>query len=259
MIKNSGTSGGAYSEFMNKMLGSLGGAKITTPTPFPTDTEFLKRFDKELDLIILKEKTLGSAFNSTREQVNYFKYTLEALWDSGLRPGEDPLLDLLNKRMEALTLQAEIQDIVVAGFTRLFSATTEDMNNFGQFFKQWTQELLRAFQQMIARMLAEKIGLKIMGGMLGGIGSSATSATSGAIWQMGNVMGLGKAKGGTVPPGFPHDTYPALLSSGEDIIPAGKIFNGFNDRNSNGEVIFRIGQDELVGILKKANKQNSLY
>jgi len=33
----------------------------------------------------------------------------------------------------------------------------------------------------------------------------------------------GLAKGGIIPPGYPNDSYPALLSSGEKVIPLGKL------------------------------------
>ena len=66
------------------------------------------------------------------------------------------------------------------------------------------------------------------------------------------------AKGGTVPPGYPNDTYPALLTSGERVIPKGL------DISSMGSVEFEpvelvIKDNTLSGILKKANKKQSIY
>jgi len=73
------------------------------------------------------------------------------------------------------------------------------------------------------------------------------------------------ATGGVVPSGFPNDTFPAMLTSGETVIPKGKSVNlsklEKNDQVAllEGEVIFEIGQDKLVGILKKAQKKSSIY
>jgi TP901 family phage tail tape measure protein len=65
------------------------------------------------------------------------------------------------------------------------------------------------------------------------------------------------AMGGVVPPGYPSDSFPALLSSGEKVIP----LNRMEKENTvlEGEVIFEIGQDKLIGILRKGNKKNKIY
>jgi len=72
------------------------------------------------------------------------------------------------------------------------------------------------------------------------------------------------AGGGTVPAGFPNDSFPAMLTSGEEVIPNG------NRKRSNlnklekttavleGNVVFVIKEDKLEGILNKANKRKSL-
>ena len=62
------------------------------------------------------------------------------------------------------------------------------------------------------------------------------------------------AQGGIVPPGYPNDTYPALLTSGEVVIPPRKLreFAG-------GQVEFRIEGTTLLGILNKMNKRLNSY
>jgi TP901 family phage tail tape measure protein len=67
------------------------------------------------------------------------------------------------------------------------------------------------------------------------------------------------AEGGTVPSGFPNDTYPALLTSGETVIP-----NKFNPSDfTRGKIDFEpvefvIKENQLVGILRKANTRKQL-
>lgn len=71
---------------------------------------------------------------------------------------------------------------------------------------------------------------------------------------IGIFVGVPMARGGVVPPGYPNDSYPALLTSGEVVVPAGKA-----DGMMGGQVRFVIEDRMLVGILKKANKKFNNY
>jgi TP901 family phage tail tape measure protein len=61
------------------------------------------------------------------------------------------------------------------------------------------------------------------------------------------------AKGGIVPSGYPNDSYPARLTSGEMVVPPGKLDNVMNDEDR--EVIFRIEGTTLVGVLENYNRK----
>ena len=69
------------------------------------------------------------------------------------------------------------------------------------------------------------------------------------------------ATGGVVPEGFPNDTFPALLSSGETVIPKKLSQDYFRiERNEEeSQVRFVIEGETLVGILKKKYKKSSIY
>jgi len=70
------------------------------------------------------------------------------------------------------------------------------------------------------------------------------------------------ASGGLIPPGYPNDTFPAMLSSGEMVIPKMNVPKFTSDQFENeegGEVRFEIEGDRLVGILKKQGKKLQIY
>jgi len=92
----------------------------------------------------------------------------------------------------------------------------------------------------------------------GGVGAviAAMTAAKGAMAGMAALNMPGLAEGGQIPPGFPNDTYPALLSSGETVIPLDKIKS---QQMSFENVVFEIEGDRLVGILKKQNRKASIY
>lgn len=96
----------------------------------------------------------------------------------------------------------DIRKFLVDFFTSVFSS---------DFFKPFTDAIDRLIEKLggIANPLA-----KVTGG--GGVSNPLTSA--GASVR----RALGFAEGGIVPPGFPNDTYPAFLTSGETVVPPGR-------------------------------------
>lgn len=64
----------------------------------------------------------------------------------------------------------------------------------------------------------------------------------------------GMATGGMVPSGFPNDSFPAMLTSGETVIPLNKVSEIFGNRGETKQqqVVFKIHRKELIGILEDA-------
>lgn len=78
--------------------------------------------------------------------------------------------------------------------------------------------------------------------------------------QIAAINAQPMAEGGIVPGGYRNDTYPALLTSGETVVPPGKLNSimGGSERKFK-PVIFKIGINELTGILEEAETLNHSY
>jgi len=83
--------------------------------------------------------------------------------------------------------------------------------------------------------------------------SGITAAAVGI--QIATIKAQPMAAGGIVPPGYPNDTYPALLTSGETVLPARKA----KEDGMGGKVVFRIEGRELVGVLEKEKSVNANF
>jgi len=98
---------------------------------------------------------------------------------------------------------------------------------------------------------AQGVTKAIAQGGIMGIIMGALVAAAGA-YQIATIKSQPMAKGGIVPPGYPNDTYPAALTSGETVIPPGKLpdFSG----QSGGTLSTRISGRDLEIILNQWQK-----
>lgn len=119
---------------------------------------------------------------------------------------------------------------LIGGF--LESGFKKAFDNFALKMLKLPEDLINAIVEGLKEAL--KGITDISGGMLGGDTGGGRLLRSGVgaalLGPVGGVLGgLGFAKGGLVPEGYPDDTYPARLTSGELVVPrqATKDFKEF--------------------------------
>jgi hypothetical protein len=183
--------------------------------------------------------------------ISKLKTELERL--SASRLGDQENFIKKAKELEGMQHSADAIKILQDGISEFFQASQEDMQNFGDFFESWARSIVQAFQKMVADIIAKKIIFAIISKATAGVGGKAAGA-------LRNTSIQGLATGGVIPAGFPNDSYPAALTSGEGVLPV-HIMKKLSRSSEfeGGEVRFEIEGDRLVGILKKKMKQNSLY
>ncbi|MFO8022417.1 MAG: hypothetical protein R6U65_08120, partial [Perlabentimonas sp.] len=74
--------------------------------------------------------------------------------------------------------------------------------------------------------------------------------------QISTIKSQGMAKGGVVPAGFPGDTYPAALTSGETVIPPNKLPDMMGN-SQGGELTTRLSGRQLEIVLNKWQQDKS--
>jgi TP901 family phage tail tape measure protein len=220
----------------------------------------MQQLQKQLADIALKNATFGDSLDTVGDQANYVKQTIQNLWEQGFRPGST----LMDQYISKLTQLQDVQMESTVYFDNMKNAIFEVAQAFENIesIETFANAVINAARSMIIAMITEAVvanTAKAVKGskswwsaiLQGAAAMAATYALFAAIPKF--------AKGGEVPSGYPHDSYPAMLTSGEKIIPAGKPLKLENQNSSlEGNVVFRISGYELVGILEKQNKKTKV-
>jgi hypothetical protein len=140
---------------------------------------------------------------------------------------------------EELQNQQVAVDILANSFDALFTSTEDG-------FKAMIDSIIKSIERLISELLARVVVLTILNILTGGAASFGTVLKAAfGIGGGGGVpigQGVKGASGLTVPSGYPHDTFPAMLTSGETVLTAqeSRNFNRSINVNVTGEIAGRV-------------------
>jgi len=130
----------------------------------------------------------------------------------GLQKGSKPI-NAVEDMTQALYAQQQAVSILSNSFNALFSSTSGG-------FKAMIDSMIMDFKRLIAEILAKAAVLFLIRTLFPGT-SIGAAATTGLMGMFGSKP-FGMASGGTVPPGYPNDSFITGLSSGEKVLQAGQ-------------------------------------
>ena len=151
-------------------------------------------------------------------------------------PGEPSEAEKSAADIRAMTEELQNQqvavDILSSAFDTLFTSTEDG-------FKNMIDSIISGLKRLVAELLARTAVLLILNAITGGGASFGKILKTAASFIFpGAAKG---AQGLTVPQGYPSDTFPALLSSGETVLTAqeSKRFNKGLEVHVTGEIAGR--------------------
>jgi TP901 family phage tail tape measure protein len=227
-----------------------------------------ENLQKELGLIAYKSSFMGDAFDMNQAKIESYKSALEELYNLSLL---DPLNAVANAEKAKKYIEVLQQLMEVEKKETLATRASKEMKDLYTSAIQGSilsiNGFVNALREAVIAMIATYIAEAVAANVANAVKKSKTwwgailagAAAAAATTALFKAVVPKFAEGGTVPPGYPNDTYPAFLTSGEKVIPPQKLNSMERQSDWSGEVVFKIGENELVGVLKKWNNKNSLY
>jgi hypothetical protein len=125
----------------------------------------------------------------------------------------------------------------------LFASIGAGIADNSQTSREATKNMLKDINALITGLVIQSI----MASAMPLFGKLALAATAGAI-SSGLMNQIPKmAQGGIVPRGYPNDSYPAMLSSGEMVVPPNKLPSNMGG----GTLTARVSRGDLLFILEQ--------
>jgi len=153
------------------------------------------------------------------------------------------------KALELANAESTMGNITIDIFSGMANAISDALGSTENVFKAFWKFFTDFIKGMIIKLVAATVAAIALAvvlsalGLGGGIAAKAATATTqfGKLFEGGFKMIAGFQSGGVVPPGFPNDTFPAMLSSGETVMTPSQM------RNFGGSMDIRLKTDITRG------------
>lgn len=236
----------------------------------------VKDYQAAINLATQEAKNFGSdGLGLIRAEMDATKSTIDTLLAGPYTLYDDTIKQLSARYQELAaqmqlaeqqqaTLQERMQSVtnLVGGalgqaFTDFFTAIETGGKNAFQSLLDGLKNALISIVKQLAVALIKAIAVAAVLSIVFP-NSTSVSGAGKAASQLGSLFKsfAGLADGGIIPPGFPNDTFPARLSSGEAVIPLDKL-----DRYTGGQTVFIPnltikGQDFVIAFEKAKASYN---
>lgn len=211
-----------------------------------------------------------------QEKLSFTKQAIQDLLAEGYTPQSQAIQTLLEEynalgaQLEEITAKEErlnsqmqfLSDTIgntVTGAFDSFFTTIEDggknaLNSFAQGMKKALIQVAKQLAITLVKALAVAAVLTVI---LPGSNLGKAATFVGRFKDLfAGFGGFGLAEGGIIPPGYPNDTFPARLTSGEAVIPLDRL-NQFSGQDRVLEA--RVSGEDLLILMRRAENSYNRY
>ncbi len=220
----------------------------------------------------LMASKLEGGFDSAKEKARVYGQFISEIFRLNLddlqkldKEGWQKLIGSIKEAKDAIekyNKEARITNIVASGWADVISSIGTAMVDAEQGFRAMTDSILGMIEEIIHALLVKAFVAMISNESAKGLpGLIAAAVGIAAIKAMvsksrADAKSASKmAKGGVVPEGYPNDSYPAMLSSGEAVIPPKALPNYKRDDKLHITVEGRVKGQDIHYIVKEIDRK----
>ncbi len=191
------------------------------------DEESLKREQKLIDE--------GLSLNKIKrgELVLLMKETNQVMLDDSMFTTDAIVLDWIEKDKILMAANNSLIEGITRAFHEIRIRASSDASALENIFVDMANSFILQVQRMAAEWAAFQLLKGVFSIVTGGAAAAVPIGHSGGNF-IGTSSGVKKMAGGgsfIVPPGFPNDSYPLLVESGERVSVESSASNGLQDRH----------------------------
>jgi hypothetical protein len=245
--------GGAISTLQGKGADQLstsggGGPEARTSGFDFADTGLIDEMDNKMFMLQQRYRAFGNEVNIVGEKQRLLKETINGL----LTQGFDVMDPKVQGLIEQLRLLKEEEEKVAKATNSIGQEMKQSAEQMGASFATALANGKASTKELVKQAKSTAIAQLIKWIMTSVPFPANIAVASGAGLTVGKLFNaVGMKEGGVVPPGYPNDTYPAMLSSGETVTPPKKLPQG---RGMGGELVARVSGRDLEFVLKQHGK-----
>ncbi|MEL6660718.1 MAG: tape measure protein [Bacteroidota bacterium] len=223
--------------------------------------ESLVEYGNTLAAINDRSSAFGASFDLIGEKISATRQAIDKAFSDGFTSASENVQTLVGE-LNKLTLL----DSIINGVTALGNEIENLAQRGALSFKSFANAALNAISDVIGGLIRQGVAAAVANafknpaGVIPGVGfalAGLAGAGASALFKsvISRISPPKLARGGIIPPGFSGDRFPALLNSGEAVIPIDRLMQAISEGSGAGEFVLR--GDVLVAALKRANYNNA--
>jgi TP901 family phage tail tape measure protein len=235
-------------------------------------------FNEDMDNLNARIELLGNNTELLDEKMRLLKEKMRNMLKGPIEDSDDFIEKLkgVSKEIALNQLQIEFFNIKVSALTDIFTSLGESIGKAMAGAEDAFGGLVDAFLGVVKKIGTTLISLGailLVTGILSGMGASLmlagtaivalasfastvkSQSESSAEERNKQIEGWGMAQGGVVPKGYPNDSYPAMLSSGERVIPPKKLPELEKDNRMHITIEGKVRGQDIHYIMKEIDRK----